>query len=171
MNTFSVGTRYPEFASGADIIRCAVDASGITLFVSLAGISASEEAQFQQDAPFEVRYCVVRGVFFWLVKFGSMEWMDAPYNPALGEPVELDLVDDGAGYALTILLFDSRTGELRNIRLIGLGTDFSRAVRREIQGLLANPLPAPIYDSALASVMAAYPTRDLVRMARQRYKI
>ena len=171
MNTFSVGTRYPEFASGADIIRCAVDASGITLFVSLAGISASEEAQFQQDAPFEVRYCVVRGVFFWLVKFGLMEWMDAPYNPALGEPVELALVDDGAGYALTILLFDSRTGELRNIRLIGLGTDFSRAVRREIQGLLANPLPAPIYDSALASVMAADPAREWVRRARQRYRI
>lgn len=171
MNAFVVGTRYLEFATGTDIVRCSVDESGIMLTVSLAGISASEEAQFQQDAPFEVRYCVVRGVFFWLVKFGSMEWMDAPYNPALGEPVELDLVDDDNGYALTILLFDSRTGELRNARLIGLGTDFSRAVRREIQGMLANPLPEPVYNSVLVSVMSAYPTRDLVRMARQRYKI
>lgn len=170
MATFSVGTRYPQFATGTDAIRCAVTASGITLTVSLAGISASEEAQFQQGAPFELRFCTVRGVFFWLAKFGDMEWMDAPYNPALGEPVELDLIDDNEGYALTILLFDSDTGELRNVRLIGLGTDFSRAVRREIQGLLAEPLPAPVYDSVLASVMAAYPTRDLVRMARYRYR-
>ncbi len=170
MTTFSVGTRYPQFATGTDAIRCAVTASGITLTVSLAGISASEEEQFQQGAPFELRFCTVRGVFFWLAKFGDMEWMDAPYNPALGEPVELDLIDDNEGYALTILLFDSDTGELRNVRLIGLGTDFSRAVRREIQGLLAEPLPAPVYDSVLASVMAAYPTRDLVRMARYRYR-
>lgn len=171
MPTFSVGTRYPEYATGTDAIRCAVTASGITLIVSLAGISASEETQFQQGAPLELRFCTVRGVFFWLVKFGDMEWMDAPYNPALGEPVELDLIDDGEGFALTVLLFDSTTGELRNVRLIGLGTDFSRAVRREIQGLLADPLLAPVYDSVLASVMSAYPTRDLVRMARQRYKV
>lgn len=170
MTTYTVGTRYPEFATGADIIRSAVTASGITLTVSLAGISASEEAQFRQGAPFEIRFCTVRGVFFWLVKFGDMDWMDAPYNPALGEPVELDLIDDSEGYALTIMLFDSTTGELHNVRLIGLGTDFSRAVRREIQGLLAEPLPAYLYDNALAAVMAAYPTRDLVRMARHRYK-
>ncbi len=168
MNTmYTVGKVYPEFATGEEGPSCAMTDNGLIVVVKMPGITAQEEAQFKAGNPMEIRFVSVRGTFFFLLRFGSMDWMDAPFSPHLAPAFKLDDVADGQGYACTVMLVDSKTGELRNFRLIGLGTGFSRALKKELAALPA--MPTLDYYHTLDAVMSAYPTSALVKIAKDRY--
>lgn len=165
--TYRVGKVYPEFATGEEGPSCAMTDNGLMVVVKMPGITAWEEAQFKAGTPMELRFVSVRGVFFFLLRFGDMDWMDAPFSPHLAPAFKLDDLADGQGYSCTVMLADSKTGELRSLRLIGLGTGFCLALKKELRALPA--MPTLDYYYTLDAVMAAYPTAALAKLAKDRY--
>lgn len=164
---YRVGKVYPEFATGEEGPSCAMTDNGLIVVVKMQGITAREEAQFKAGTPMEIRFVSVRGAFFFLFRFGEMDWMDAPFSPHLAPAFKLDDVADGQGYSCTVMLVDSKTGELRSLRLMGLGTDFCRALKKELGALPA--MPTLDYYYTLDAVIVTYPTATLVKRARDRY--
>lgn len=122
----------------------------------------------------QFRFAVVDDIIFFLSRFGTLNWMDAPYNAYLsrisaeswedsaykhflGQP-EGGIPGETKGLALFVALVDSNTGILAAQRLIGLSTEFSS---RLIWAVAAQP-EIPDYHACLARVMREYPTSRLL---------
>lgn len=101
-----------------------IDASGPMLVLKYNRPTASERRSIKSDV-FRIRLAVVEGVIFLLFRFGTGQWMDAPYNARLSQ-YTLTAPPEGMGLLLHIMLVDSSTGILQVNRAIGLSTEFSR---------------------------------------------
>lgn len=165
---YKVGERYPELATGEEIVSFTVQDDGMTYLIGMPHLTENELSQFKADTQFEARYVNVRGIFFLLCKFGTMEWMDAPYNPAVGRPFELHKLGTCEGYAFHVMLFDTATGELKTQRLIGLGELFSRGLKREFDDAKRDKMSVESYLAQAQYIQSVYSTKDLVRMAGAR---
>lgn len=60
-------------------------------------------------------------------KIGNLNWIDAPYSPHLSKSLtKFEISSDGSGPGFTLILIDTRTGIIKNIRLLGLSEHFSK---------------------------------------------
>lgn len=124
-----------------------------------------ELASMKSDAPFEIRFVTVRGILFFVFKCGSESWQDAAFAPQICGNKQFEEIEDGKGYGLTLMCTDAPSGTVKSLRLIGLGTEFSRALRAEILRLLDEPFNLSLHYSKVNEIYAAYSTNDLMRMA------
>lgn len=136
---------------------------GFQLMCRLSRPTAKEKNAFKSGvAQFDL--AVVDGVIFFLSRFGTMNWMDSPFNIHLYPDQRarlLEVPDPTQGYGIHIMLVDSSTGIVVHQRLIGLDHDLSMRLRDAI----INQLVIPDYHQRLQSIMARYSTRDLVALA------
>lgn len=166
------GDRIKEFVGIPEGTRFDFDGSGATLTVFFNRPTDSETAQFKSGSPFEIRFVEVRGIIMILVKIGNLNWMDCPYSIHLSRGT-LDFSDDipdGAGYSLMLMLVDATTGTIQHLRMIGLGTNFSRALRKKILNQLDTPFSVQNYDATLKSIYSAYSAKDLVKLSKDYYR-
>ena len=104
------------------------------------------------------------GIIFFLVKFGSLDWMDAPYNVARSKPFDLqELTDENKGYAVQIVLIDGMTGLVMALKLIGLPHDMSKRLKELIEKQQETPIND--YDAVLNRIYSSYDTDDLAKLA------
>lgn len=104
------------------------------------------------------------GIIFFLIKFGKLEWMDAPYNSALSNPFDLEeLQDEKAGYAVQIVLIDGMTGIVHALKLIGLPYAMSVKFKQLVEQQRQSPIRD--YDGALNVIYSRYSTMDLLKGA------
>ena len=104
-------------------------------------------------------------LIFSLFKFGSCNWVDAPYSAHLSKPFTLDDASDGMGYASHILLIDAATGILKAIRLVGLPTQYSRYLKRAITKQKQYGFNKIKYDQDVRAISEIYTTNDMVQRA------
>ncbi len=102
-------------------------------------------------------------IIFLLSKFGSLEWMDAPYTVHLSDNIVLDIPSDGLGYALNIFLIDAATGIIKAIRLIGLSTKFSFALHKCMQKQTETQFDKYMYLDNLNCIYRDYSTKDMLK--------
>lgn len=103
------------------------------------------------------------GIIFLLSKFGNLPWMDAPFHVALARNLtHLQNIEEGQGYGLNSMLIDSSKGEILALRYIGLGTKFSRELKKQIELQDKDDFDAYEYDLKLLRIYNTYPTRDMV---------
>ena len=167
-----VGKTYMPVVGRPEGVFFDLDEAGYTLIYNFDRPTSAEVSAISAGQPFEIRYTVLSGAIWILTKCGSLNWTDAPFNPHLSlnyaDPLE---TSPGKGTALTVIMTNSADGVVQHIRLIGLGTDFSTALREEVIRLHRAQFDRAAYDSGLASVYAKYPTKALVRMADKYFKV
>lgn len=100
-------------------------------------------------------------IIFLLLKFEGMPWMDAPYSIHLSPPVDLAEVEEGTGYGLQIFLVDSSTGILKAMRIIGLGTEWSRRFKEAVERQRETAFDAGIYDAKIQNIYRSFTPKDL----------
>lgn len=150
-----------------------VSDAGAQINVFFDNPTAEEVLQFHSDEPLEVRFAILGGEIFMLFKFGDLPWMDAPYNPHLSR----ELTDDGIvfpetkGLALQVILADTRTGNVKAIRLVGLMTEFSNNLFSEIRNRNKRPFSSGAYFAAVNSVFDKYQTEDMVGIAKSACRV
>lgn len=148
------------------------DKGGAVLICNFDRPTAEEISNYHQDRPFEARFVRLEGVLFMLFKFGTLPWIDAPYDLRLTKLATWPEPEFGEGYGLTVILQDQKTAIVKELRLIGLGTQFSRDLRAEILSVDATePLIKPVYDAKISEIYRKYTTNQMVKMSSHYYRI
>lgn len=169
-----VGKQLDGFKGRSEGVLFEFDASGALLIIMFDKPTAEEIAQVAQDAPFEIRFTELADEMFVTVKCGTLNWMDAPYSPHLSQDIpDTQEVEGGAGIALQLVMVDVSTGLVKSLRIIGLGTSFSRSFLRCVKSKLDRPFDRSKYDFAINSVYAMRGSRQIAdaATASNRYKL
>lgn len=167
MEYFYVGKKVPEWATGRD--GCVMeynDVGGLTLMYFLNCPIPQECHAFDTSEAFKISFTSVLDVGFFCVKVGKLDWSDCAFSPNIYddapvyEPVEL-----GKGYALNLLLIDASNGEIKSIRTIGLGHQFSCKFREWCLESLKKDIRKEHYQKAVSLTFSRYTTAELVDRA------
>lgn len=169
---FSVGAKCPALAGRGEGVIFEADSSGYLMIYNLVRPREEEIEQMRSGEAFEIAFAAKNGAIWVLSKCGDMPWSDSPFHPALA-PHWSDLVlpGDGEGHALTLISADAASTEIKSLRLIGLGHDFSVRLHEACAELAAAPFDSGSYDRGIAETMAAYTTRQLLGMAAAKWGI
>lgn len=151
-------TRYQEG------VRFDINDAGCDLFIYYKYPSESEINSIK-SGNFKTGFYAEKNAIFMLFKFGSLQWMDAPYSVHLSKNLtRFELFDGGQGLALHIYLIDAATGVLKAIRLIGLKTNFSIQLIEAVEK--QKEMSFEGYDININNIMNKYPTKKLVEYGR-----
>lgn len=155
-----------------DHTRLNYDDTGLQLTVCLSRLTEKEIKKLK-NGPAEFALYRKEGILFFLVRIpGVLDWSDAPLHLGLyTTPPALPEIPEGLGLSLTIYGIEATDGVLKAMRLVGLGTKFSRRIidtlklqqrqgrvnRREI-------------EMQIARIQREYASADMLRYAAVRYK-
>lgn len=151
-----------------------MDSSGLSLLINFDNPTTNEIEQMKAEQPFEIRFVALNDIIYFTIKFGTLQWIDAPYSPHLsnlGAAWE-EITDDRLGYSLTIILTDARTRIVKNIRFVGLGNTFSKKLYESVKFVSSQTFDIINYDKALRAITYKYTSAQLANMAvhSNRYK-
>ena len=172
MAELKIGGTLPQFAGRGEGTFFEAGANGYTLVYLLDRPRPDEIAAMSAGQSFDIRSLTLNGAVWILTKCGSMAWTDAPYSPHMSAHVSelIEPTDPAQGTLLTLILLDTRTTEIKALRAIGLGHDFSRQLYRDIQAELAKPFGTDYYRR-VAATQAAYSTKKLADLASNRWRL
>lgn len=160
------GQTYSDFALGHDIVQVDMDNSGLTAHIGFCQPSAEEVRSFGPNESLRVRLVQIHDVTFFLFRFGSLPWMDAPFNVNLAKRLtEIPDIPDGFGISLMIFFFDSFCGKLLSVRHLGLPTSFSRKFVDIMKETKNDSFDAAAYMRRVSSIQSRYSTQELVKMS------
>lgn len=172
MVNYRVGQIIPEFIGHQECVKFDITDDGASLLVFFNRPNTNEIEQFKSNHSFEIRYVQLKDVIMMLVKIGSLNWMDAPYNPHLSKNLtHLLPPGSGQGLALTIYLIDSATGKICSMRLVGLSERFTKSLFNTISEVWKKDWDKYEYMMNLNRIFASYATKDLVKNSVTYYKI
>lgn len=138
------------------------------------------EVRAVRKGPMEVALVVVEEVILLLYRIkGAAQWSDAPYTwhrvpeDQRGElPMRPEEISDGEGAALQVILVQANGGQVKALRLVGLGTEFSRKLHQAIRDQARREWDPRQYDERLASVYRSFPrVEDLLKEAVVRFRV
>lgn len=171
----SVGSRYPFLATEQDGCILEYGENGLTLFALFRNWKAEELRQFYTDKPVMFRWTEIAGVGFLCAKFGEMPWCECPFHPAIykqqGRRLSFPAISEYVGMALTVICADAETGEVLNIRLIGLGHDFSVVWQDWAVSAYERDISKADYENRVSTVFQHYTTEEIVQMATLSYTL
>lgn len=157
----------PVPPSDGVVFNCHKDC-GPTLTVYLSSPSDQEIQDIRRG---EARFAIAthRDVSFMLLKFGGLDWMDAPFHAGLyaaalrGMPREWR---PGTRLALAVVIVDRDTGRQCGARLLSLSPHFWDALAAQVNRQASSPISRGSYDSAIDAAYRVYSTpRAMVKHA------
>jgi hypothetical protein len=164
MISFKVGERISKFIGHPEAPVFDIDDSGATLMVFFNSPTENEIEQFNKN--FEIRFVELRNIIMMTFKIGNLNWMDAPYSPHLSPNLtKFTLPQENQGLALTVILIDCATGEIENIRLLGLSERFTKKLFGAVMGNKMKSFDRTEYDRNLNDIYITYDTRQLVKLS------
>lgn len=169
MTMVAVGQVQPEVIGMPEGIEVHMnDFGGITVNVFFNKIKNREVQQFRSESSFELKLLRLNGVFFLLLKFGTMKWMDTLCK--VPENIEhLEVPEEGKGLAMKVYLYDTHTGKLCAARLISLSTEISREAINMVKEQAEFPLSKKEIYANIARIYALYSTKELVKMVPHKH--
>lgn len=172
MQSYTIGNRYPEFIGQPDGMRFDITDSGAILTVTFKSPTENEVAQFDPSERFEIRFVQLYDIIMVTAKFGDIPWMNMPYTPHLSRNLTgVNVPEDDEGLMLQIFLFDTATGELKKIRVVGLGNRFTKNLFKAVLEVKAKSFDFGVYNRAVDAIYAAHTTNQLVKMSRDYFKM
>lgn len=160
-----VGTILKHAIGKPDGPQINISDSGIDILVHIKKPSAKEKMQFEaQKSPFQMKLALEKNIIFFLLKFGDMPWMDAPYSVHLSDGLTtLPEIEEGKGLAARVYLIDTDTGKIEAIRLLGLTTSISRLLVKLVKNQQNTEFDMDEYVAAIQDVYAKKSTNQLVK--------
>lgn len=134
------------------------DACGLILFVFYDKPRENEIKEMSAGGRLEVRFKDVDGVGFFAIKFGEQPWADCAFSPNLypDEP-KFEKPPVGKTYALHVMLVDTSVGELKVLRTVALGRDFSEKFRQWGLVSLDKNIGRLFYNRVIEETFKKYP--------------
>ena len=172
MKTYEVGKRYSEAAGHSEGVLFDITDGGIILPLYFDRPSGHEIAEMEASKPVRMGFIAKDNVIIMLLKFGSLDWMDAPYTPHLSKNLTHlpDKVLPGEGLAVHFMLFDTSTGELKQQRMFSLRDQLSNDLVNEIHKIFGKPFDLQAYNEDIAEAYR-YSTDELVKQSKIIYRV
>lgn len=148
MQAFSVGSTYPNFAAMNDQARLGIAGGEIMIVCNLIDPADDEINLFKSGAPLKLTAARFDDLLVMTAFFGDISF-DMSYTPHIGAAHGLDALPlEGAGYPITVYLFDGR-GKLLNIRRVGLSGAMSMEIYAIVHDIEARPFSRAAYEGSL----------------------
>ena len=171
MYNFSVGQTVESFKNHPEVPVFDVADGRAVLVAFFRYPSANEVEQFQNGKNFEIRFTELGGIIMVSVKVGTLKWMDMPYTPHLSENLTNFQVPSYGGLALTLVLVDAITGEIKSIRLLGLSKNFTQRLLDTAKAKKQEMFDIGKYKEAVSMINSRYTTKEIVNLSRDYCKI
>ena len=166
ITNYEAGKIYPELKAGNDVAKLDMDDSGLVLHIGFSKPTAKEKRNFNRREILQVRLVQMMGITFLLYRFGTLNWIDTPFNVNLAKRLTaIPDIPEGMGLLLTVLFFDSFSGEMISIRNVGLPTDFSRKLTEIMEEDRKRAFDMDEYNRQVLTIQNWYPASDLARNA------
>ena len=170
LKKYEVGQIYPEVKGHNEGCYFDISDEGANLIVYFDRPTQKEKDCFKAERRFEMRLLEMSDIMMFLVKFDSLNWMDAPYNPHLSKNLSGIQCEKGHGLAVTIMLFDTADGKLEAMRLVSLSEKITHGIQKAYEELIAKPFDRSNYYKCINLVFNRYSTCDLVKMSQTGFK-
>lgn len=120
-----LGNRYSDKQTNQCFVKIDYD-NQWRLMAGMPNLKSSEVRDFE-SGELQIGMADIDNKIFIVYKFGSQPWGDTPYDPRLLlEPFEYPQIKDRSlGAPLCVELYDSATGVLKVLRLLGLPNELS----------------------------------------------
>lgn len=171
MERIEVGQCIPKFINAPEGVRFDMTDSGATLTICF-NQPTNTEIESIKKGKLEFGMFVKEDIIFILSKFEGMKWMDSPFHIKLAK--NLTLLQDaqaGQGYALHITLIDTKNGEIKAMRLVGLNTQFSKKLKSNIEEQQKNEFDSSSHTMKLSNIMRNYSTEDMAKFSEVNCRI
>lgn len=171
---FAVGKIYKDFVNHKEEVRIDMDTSGIIIYIFFDGMTKEESANIGGGSRFEIRFLELEDMLMFSIKCGNLNWMDAPYSPHLGlsrQGIINMIYKDNTGIPLTLIGVDSVTGIIKNIRLVGMGTEFSNYLLESAHRLKNKEFNMTSFDHNLQTIYKVFTSEQLAYGSKYRFVI
>lgn len=166
MVQYETGKIIEEFKYHQEEVKFDINDCGATLLVFYRFPTQNEIEQFEPSKDFKIKFMELYGVIMISVKIGNLSWMDAPYTPHLSRSLtKLDIINEGQGLALTVVLVDAVTGEVKKIRFLSLPEKFSRKLFIAVLEQKGKKFDIHEYGKAVKRIHSAYTIKQIVKMS------
>ena len=168
----AVGHRYPQWVGQPDGVRANLEGSRIGIEVLYRSPIAAEVDPIRPGERLEVRFTPwSASLGFFTFRFASEHFVDAPFAPRVypvgeeaPEPMgPLTFIESGQGLPLILMVADTATGELVNLRLTGLGSDLSRFFSNFVTA--ATPVRYPEYERTIEAAYLRHSPQQIADLA------
>lgn len=161
---YELGKKYDDL-KGPEGIKADFTDTGMVLSIKYNKPTLKEVNNIK-SGEFNFKTIIIDNIIFFLFKFGNEQWMDAPYTPHLSKHLsKLEQLEDGKGYSLSVILSDATTGEAQALRLLGLDTKTSKAIKHLIETQINEDFDINEYDKKLKRIYRTYTTDDMVNIS------
>lgn len=167
-NYYYVGQKLDEFKNQPDGNIMLYKGSGaFFLFVLLDQPLKEEIYEFENMNHFEITYSEFVSVGFFGIKVGDkLAWGDCPFSPnVVAKGLKYPKLEDKEGYSLTIILVDTSMGQVKSIRVLGLGHGFSNELSYYLNQSRKNAITKDYYDDVVNYVYRNISTDYIVKSA------
>lgn len=169
---YEIGKVVDKFKHHQEGVQFELSDDGATMVVFFQNPSFEEIEQFKSGKNFEIRFIELYNVIMLTAKIGNLNWMDAPYTPHLSKGlVKFQMPNDKQGLALTLMLVDTTSGEIKHMRIIGMSENFTKKFFGAVMEQKIKEFDIEEYKIALNKIYSAYPTKKIVNMSREYCKI
>ncbi len=134
--------------------------------------TAEEIEQINSEDAIKMGALELKDALYILIKFGSLNWMDAPFNihlsSMLTEKSELGEIDELPVY---VELYDRCKGRLEAINRLRLNRELTMQIKKAAEQQLKKTFERSSYDADILQTYRKYSTKDMVKMAPRIYSI
>lgn len=167
MTEYSVGQVVDTLKGHDDIALFEITGDVATLLVLLNRPTEKEIQQFLPDKVLELRFMELYDVIALTARIGSLGWMGALYSPHItGNLAESSLPVGSQALACRLILVDSSTGEIKNIRSVTLPAKFAGKLLGASTDLLMKPFDKKRCVKAYYDICARYSADQISRMSK-----
>lgn len=172
MYKYEVGQIVNNFKHHAEVVQFDISDDGAVLLVFFKNPTAEEIEQFKSGKSFEIRFAELYNVIMITAKIGNLAWVDAPYTPHLSKNLTtFKMPADGQGLGLTLMLIDAVTGQIKNMRLLGLSANFTKHLFGIAMEQKTKAFNRQEYDKSINKIYHTYQTKQIVKLSKDYYKI
>lgn len=166
------GKIFPSYIGLPGGTLFAMSDAGANLTMLMRNPEKNEIAQFDESKPVDIRFVAIKDVIMITIKLGNLEWWDAPYTVHLNRQLtKMPIVEDGKGINLILMLVNTETGRIENVKVVQLSTEFSVALCKAIEKQKDMKFSDVVYDMNVNRLYNMYTTDQLAEMATARCKI
>lgn len=142
-----------------------MDNGGLILKIFIKS-PTSKETQNIKKGVFSASIKKIDDIIFFLFRFGTGAWMDAPYSPhsSAEKNLKLEYPTENLGYALTVFFIDADTGILKVVKLIGLDNELSIKLFNMINEVKNKDFNKEEYNQKIKEIYSLYSTYQLLTL-------